>query len=124
MTGRFEPTSVEEIEWPIVRGNRLMGDPVSRTPVNSAVMVDQVKFPTKVMADVTGPDGTVWDRVRIVYRGDGMLQAVSRGNVVFGPTTILNGPFVDRNEAGAYLVPTPEGVYTIVKRQGGGCGCG
>lgn len=101
-----------------------MGDPVSRTPVNSAVMADQVKFPTKVMADVTGPDGTVWDRVRIVYRGDGMLQAVHRGNVVFGPTTILDGPFVDRNEAGAYLVPTPEGVYTIVKRQGGGCGCG
>lgn len=88
--------------------------------VSTMTDVQIVTLPTKIDADVTMPDGSTVLKVRVVYRGDGVLQGVSLGAVVIGPTTI-DGP-VGLLDNGVYRVPTPDGVYLMKRRRG--CGCG
>lgn len=83
-------------------------------------VTNEVRLPTKLDADVTGPDGRQITKVRVMYRGDGQLQGVALGAVVLGPTTI-DGP-VKLLDGGVYQVPTPDGVFLFKRRRG--CGCG
>jgi hypothetical protein len=84
------------------------------------VQTDEVYLPQTLDADVVFPDGMERVKVRLVYRS-ATLQGVSMGSMVLGPTVIVE-PGVSMDGA-VYVVPTPEGVYRVTKRQKG-CGCG
>lgn len=75
-------------------------------------------LPFRLDANLTTPDGRVFQKARVVHRTDGLLTAIVLGDVVL--QTYVDGEVT--MDGKVFVVPTPQGAMRFEPMAD--CGCG